>query len=64
MSDNFWQTASERHQEIAQTFYENIEVKHPPRARGECSYLCGRCFWAASGVRYPSYEGPRVENIK
>lgn len=61
--DNFWTTADERHQEIARKFYENIELTHPARAKGECSHICGRCCWAATTVKYPSYRGPRVLNL-
>jgi len=54
----FWKQREDYH-DLAQSFEDNIEVTHPPRAKGDCRWLCGRCFYAASEVTYREYRGPR-----
>lgn len=65
--ENFWTTADERHKEIAETFYKNIEYKHPGSVTSKrmcpCLDYCSWCGWAATAVQYPEYTGPRVTNI-
>lgn len=64
---SFWTDADDRHQEIARTFYQNIEYKNPPTvdSRGMCSCLqyVNECGWAATKVEHPKYTGPRVSNL-
>lgn len=64
---SFWTDANDEHQEIAKTFYQNIEYKHPGSvtSRGMCVCLdyCHWCGWAATKVEYPEYTGPDIKHI-
>lgn len=56
----FWTEDTSDLQEIAKTFEQNIEYRHPSGA----SCFCGpSCPWAATTVTYPSYNGPRVSHL-
>lgn len=62
---NFWSEADDRHKEIAETFYKNIEIKSPKNVTGRSNRwvdYCG-CSWCATCVKYKEYNGPRVTNF-
>jgi len=68
MSSHFWTDGDEQHQEIARTFYENIEYEQPKyvTSRGLCPCLeyTRKCTFPLEGrVEYPEYTGPRITNI-
>ena len=63
----FWVNGSPAHQQIARTFYENIEYDHPEiitsdRLLPEC--LSYDEAWAPSSVTYHEYTGPRITTIE
>jgi hypothetical protein len=62
--DRFWTTATDRHQRLAEEYYQNVEVVHPPSVTStqlcpclQYSHYCGR---AASTVQYYAYRGPAL----
>lgn len=67
-SSSFWTEGKDEHQQIAKTFYENIEYEHPGTvdSRGMCGCLeyGSYCEWAATSVKYYKYTGPSVQNIE
>jgi len=52
----FW-TSDNRHHGLAQRVEQNIEITHPNKASGECSWVCGECPWAATTVTYYEQRG-------
>lgn len=67
---SFWTEADDRHQEIAQKFYENIEYDPvaydyvTSRRMCPCLEYCNRCSFPLDGkVERIRYKGPRVTNL-
>lgn len=68
--EKFWIEADDEHQEIAQKFYENIEVDWEAydyvtsRSMCPCLEYCNRCSFPLEGkVVRIEYNGPRVANL-
>ena len=63
----FWDSPDETHQKIVRAFDEHRETRHPARVTSRrmcpCLNYCSWCGWAGTTVEYPTYTGPRVQNI-
>lgn len=62
---SFWTDGDERHQKIAETFYQNIEYAHPDTisSDGQGCRWHHEDNWYSSCVKYYKYNGPRVVNL-
>ena len=62
--DTFWTDASEKHKQLAEDFYRNIEFTHPDtvtsRRMCPCLDFTHYCGWAATTVTYYEYQGPAI----
>lgn len=64
MPSSFWTDGDERHKEIAETFYRNIEYDHPDYVTSDrLSPYTHWSKWQTTCVKYYRYNGPRVTNI-
>ena len=61
---SFWTEADERHKEIAETYYKNIEYNHPDFVTSDSLAPYSKWGeWNRTTVKYYKYNGPRVSNI-
>ena len=65
---SFWTDSKDEHQKIAKTFHQNIEYTHPDFITSNnmctCMDFANQCGWAATSVKYYTYTGPNIQNIK
>lgn len=65
MSERNFSTLNERHQQIAKTFYQNIEYDHPDTISSDgqgCRWL-HEDKWFSTCVKYYKYNGPNISNL-
>lgn len=62
---SFWTDGDDEHQQIAKTFYQNIEYDHPKHLSGRSKRGISwcNCSWCATRIKYPTYTGPRVTSL-
>jgi len=63
----FWDGPDEAHQRIVWVFDEYRKIETPERVTSRrmcpCLNYGGWCGWAGTSVKYPKYNGPRVQNL-
>lgn len=61
----FWTEADDRHKEIVETYYRNIEYEHPDTvSSNRLSPYSHYSKWNRTTVKYYGYNGPNVQNIQ
>ena len=61
---SFWSEASERHQQIAETYYRNIEYDHPGAVTSNrLAPFTKYGRWNRTTVKYYRYNGPNVQKL-